>query len=299
MAISNSFRKSIQSFAPDMVLGLGAWAKVALKTHALSRTRVLTKEIARRVRGTSDDPIGIEAFEASLLSQNGEDGIVELVFALIGFNSRRAIEIGFAATEATLLNVAFAHRLHSLFIDGSNDTCRLAAAMFAVMRSPFMSAVNAFITVENVNEVIAKQGFSGEIDALSIDVDGNDYWLMKAIEVVNPRLIVAEYNDRLGPNASISIQYDPLFDFSKSPHDFYQGASLAALNKLAEQRGYRLIGCERSGTNAFFLRSDIDAERIPTKTTLEAFRYHARSVASGYNETERQNIIDSLPFIKI
>ena len=162
-----------------------------------------------------------------------------------------------------------------------------------------MSAVNAFITVENVNEVLTKQGFEGEIDALSIDVDGNDYWLMKAIDVVNPRLIVAEYNDRLGPSASVTIQYDPSFDFSKSGHEFYQGASLTALNKLADQRGYRLIGCERSGTNAFFLRSDINASSLPTKTTFEAFRYHRRSIAIDYSETERQKIIETLPFVQI
>jgi hypothetical protein len=299
MSFTHQSRLLLQPYIPDPALGLAAWGKLAYKTRAFSRPRQMRAEWTHRLQTADGGALLLAEFEAGLLSQNGEDGLLEAIFQVIGFRTRSVVEFGFAATEASFLNLVLAHDLDAYFMDGSSDSCRLASALFRVMGRRRMHVTRSFITAENINQVIAGMGLGGELDALSIDVDGNDYWIWQALEVVSPRLIVAEYNDRLGPNAAVTIAYDPSFDFTRSPHEFYQGASLAALGKLASEKGYRLIGCESSGTNAFFLRKDIDAPSFPTQTVAEAFRYHARSRAGGWIGPEQESIIKRLPFVYV
>ncbi len=299
MAILNRTRRLLQPYLPDIALGAGAAGKIAYKTALFRTSHALRRQAAARVAGGAGRTVMLDEFEGSVLSQNGEDGVLAAIFAIIGFKTRKILEFGFAATEASLFNLALTNRLDGYFMDGADTTCRLARSMFAVMRCPNMHVATAFITVENINALISDMGLRGEIDALSIDVDGNDYWLWDAIDVINPRLVVAEYHGSLGPRDSITIAYDPEFDCGKSAHWFYHGASLAALTKLAGRRGYRLIYCEASGTNAFFLRADIQADCLPTKTAAEAFRYRARSAAPGLSDQERTEIIRSLPFVYV
>jgi hypothetical protein len=300
MSFTRQSRLLLQPYLPDPALGLAAWGKLAYKTRGFSRTRQMRKEWTLRLRTAHGSAVPLAEFESGLLSQNGEDGLLEAIFQVIGFKTRSIVEFGFAATEASFLNLVLAHDLDAYFMDGSSDTCRLASALFRVMgRQRRMHVTRTFITAENINQVIAGMGLSGELDALSIDVDGNDYWIWQALDVVSPRLIVAEYNDRLGPDAAVTIAYDPSFDFSQSPHEFYQGVSLAALGKLATEKGYRLIGCESSGTNAFFLRNDIDAPSFPTQTVAESFRYHARSREGGWIGPEQEAIMKRLPFVYV
>jgi hypothetical protein len=299
MSFAHRSRLLLQPHVPDPALGLAAWTKLAYKTGAFSRARQMRQRWAVRLQVANGGSLPLAEFECGLLSQNGEDGLLEAIFQVIGFQTRSVVEFGFAATEASFLNLALAHDLDAYFMDGSNGTCRLASALFRVMGRRRMHVTRTFITAENINEVIAGMGLSGELDALSIDVDGNDYWIWRALDVVSPRLIVAEYNDRLGPSATVTIAYDPSFDFARSPHEFYQGASLAALEKLGRQKGYRLIGCESSGTNAFFLRNDIDAAVFPTQSVSEAFRYHGRSRKGGWIGPEQEAIIERLPFVHV
>ena len=117
---------------------------------------------------------------------------------------------------------------------------------------------------------------------LSIDIDGMDYWVWKAIEAISPRVVVAECNNLWEPEAAVTIPYDPNF-VSDAP-EYYAGASLAALNKLAREKGYRLIGANRYGFNAFFLRNDIDEaqkyfpEVTPAECQTHPYCVYARTV---------------------
>lgn len=97
---------------------------------------------------------------------------------------------------------------------------------------------HAWIDQENVDGLIRENMGAGEIDLLSIDVDGNDYWLWKAISSISPRLIVVEYNASFGPVRSVTVPYDPMFDrHRKHPSGFYHGMSLRAAEKLADAKG--------------------------------------------------------------
>src|SRR5262249_5727343 len=139
------------------------------------------------------------------------------------------------------------------------------------------AVVEAWITAENVNDLIRDHGFAGEIDLFSLDMDGVDYWIWKALECIRPRVVVAEFSACWGPHQAMTIPYDPQFVANSAVSDedgtsqYYFGASLPALVKLGREKGYRLVGCDRTGLNAFFVRSDLGREGLPEVSAEQCF----------------------------
>ena len=106
---------------------------------------------------------------------------------------------------------------------------------------------------------------------MSIDLDGNDYYILDAIRSISPRVIVAEYNAKFPPDIFWVMQYNEAHHWDSSD---YFGASLKALADLLAARGYALVGCSVLGTNAFFVRKDLvappphSARHSPPKITM-------------------------------
>lgn len=120
-----------------------------------------------------------------------------------------------------------------------------------------LTAVAAFIDRENVNRLFRDAGFEGPIGLLSVDVDGNDYWIWEAIDVVDPAIVVCEYNAVFGPSLAVTVPYDPAFDRTRAhPSNLFWGASLQALCHLAGRKGLAFVGTNGAGNNAYFVRRD-------------------------------------------
>jgi hypothetical protein len=120
-----------------------------------------------------------------------------------------------------------------------------------------LTAVQHFINRDNINEIIAEAGFAGEIGILSIDIDGNDYWIWERIDVVSPILVIIEYNSAFGHKIPVTIPYDATFDRTKAHYsNLYWGCSLKALCSLADRKGYAFVGSNSAGLNAYFIRKD-------------------------------------------
>ena len=134
-----------------------------------------------------------------------------------------------------------------------------------------IDARTAFLTRETINEEFRKAGLCGDIGLLSIDVDGNDYWLWEAIDTVSPRIVVCEFNSTFGPEHLITVPYSSEFSHVEAHHScLYFGASLPALVELGRQKGYRFVGCESHGANAFFVREDV-AGSLPSLVASEGW----------------------------
>jgi hypothetical protein len=145
--------------------------------------------------------------------------------------------------------------------------------------------------------LIEEGHFKGEIDLLSLDVDGIDYYLFESIKVVSPRVVVLEFNHLLGYEDSLTIPYDENFvaEFSKEGTD-YAGASLLAFIKLAKKKGYYFVGTNRFATNAFFIRTDIRHPRLEERTDLSIYFKHPRAL---FGMTKRRARIDMKKWIKV
>jgi hypothetical protein len=158
------------------------------------------------------------------------------------------------------------------------------------------------VTRDNINGLISGAGFDGEIGLLSVDIDGNDYWIWEKISAVNPWVVIVEYNSVLGDLAPLSIPYDAGFSRMAAHHSgLYWGASSAAFEHLATLRGYNLAGSNRAGNNLFFVRNDVFgpvAEAIGDhrpRPSLYAEARDKRGALTFTRGTARRALINHLP----
>lgn len=215
----------------------------------------------------------INSHEFQVYSQWGEDGIIQFLVNNVCIENRIFIEFGVedyqqSNTKFLLMN----NNWSGLVIDSSQEN------ISKIMRDEIywnynLKAICKFISKKNINKLIIDNGLAGDIGLLSIDVDGNDFWIWEAINAVNPVIVIVEYNYRLGINSSVTIPYIEKFNRKEAHHSMiYFGASLKALCSLARNKGYIFIGCSSNGVNAFFLRKDKKESIIKELTPEEGYR---------------------------
>ena len=230
-------------------------------------------------------------------SQTDEDGIILFLFSVIGTTNRVFVEIGAGdGVECNCANLALNFGWHGLFIDGNEKNIASGVKFYGnhpdtrIFPPKFVAAM---VHRDNINGVISNAGFRGEIDSLSIDIDGMDYWIWEAIECVNPRVVVVEANGKFGTR-SITVPYDVNWVYDPEAHPHYHGASLPAFTKLAKRKGYRLVGANRFGYNAFYVRNDI-AQYVLPAVTIESCRTHP----TRENDERIFERIRHLPYIEV
>jgi hypothetical protein len=201
-----------------------------------------------------------------LLSQNEEDGIILALLKLAGAPNHTFVEIGSGASGGNSGMLALEFGWRGLMVDIDEGKIARARAKFGV--NPHVSFEALAVSPENINALIERHGLQGEVDLFSLDIDSFDYWVLEAMTACSPRVMVLEYNGNFGPERSLAIARDT--DMSRAVKGFH-GASLKALNKLAAAKGYKLLACDESGTNAFFVRNDL-APGIEAVAPEMAFR---------------------------
>lgn len=211
-------------------------------------------------------------------SQNGEDGILWYVFALLGTVNKTCVEICAGnGTECNCANLIINHGWTGLLFDGNEQSVKDGQAFYRKHPDTFVyppSFVHVWITAENVDHLITSHGIHGEIDLLSLDIDGVDYWIWKAIEAIRPRVVMAEIQAIWGSEASVTVPYDSEFKAQYvDGFGVYSGASLPAFVKVARQKGYRLIGGQRYGFNAVFVRNDVGQDIFPEVTAASCLAH--------------------------
>jgi hypothetical protein len=226
--------------AEDVALLALAAGQRPLQPAGLDRVRIDTAALPlqRPPRSFFD----LERAERQVTSQGGEDGVLAELFARLGTTNRNYVEFG--CGDGLQCNTTQLRRAGwtGLLMDG----VAAPAADDAVIHA-------AWITAANINPLLDQHGVPAEPDLLSIDVDGNDYWIWRAI-TRRPRVVVAEYNANLPADRALTMPYDPQHRWDGS--DFY-GASLLALAQLGRTKGYTLVYCTQAGVNAFFVRDDL------------------------------------------
>jgi hypothetical protein len=245
----------------------------------------------------------LNSHELSVYSQNGEDGILLYLFSLLGTTGRRFVEFGIGdGKQCNSANLSINFGWSGLLLEANEKQAIAAQEYYRQTLPPSSDRVHvlaAKVTPENINNLLSTHGMTGDIDLLSIDIDGNDYWVWQSITILQPRVVVIEYNPSFGPTESMTVVNDPNFDrLAKHPLGYYHGASLAALEKLGQAKGYILAGCDSSGTNAFFVRQDVATGKVAPVTVANAFfpGYHRLRVMS---QEEQFKQIAHYPFKEI
>lgn len=197
----------------------------------------------------------LEKFGYKVYSQNDEDGIIEEIFARIGTTNKVFIEFGVEIGLESNTHFLLLKDWVGLWIEGNLEKYGRIMQIFSfAIQTNKLKVVNSYVTRDNINKLISSEKITGEIDLLSIDIDGNDFHVLKSIDVVNPRVIIVEYNPIFPPNFEWVMKYDPkhLSDATDKG-----GASLKSLQLLANDLGYQLVGTNLTGVNAFFVRNDL------------------------------------------
>lgn len=231
--------------------------------------------------------------EFQVFSQRGEDGIIQYITDRIEIPDKIFVEFGVENyTESNTRFLLVNNNWSGLVIDGSKDNIKFIKNDFIYWKYD-ITAVQSFITKDNINQLISDYTSVRDIGLLSVDIDGNDYWVWDAISVINPRVVVVEYNAVFGAQKQVTVPYKADFVRRKAHYsDLYFGASLNALVKLGEKKGYDFIGVASAGINAFFVRKDLSA---PFKKPMveEAF------VASPNRDSrDEKGNLSFLPFEK-
>ena len=262
---------------------------VRLTNQIRVRTDVLYGNLAR-LSDRHGYPPGLAGHELKVFSQNGEDGVLAEIFARIGAESRWFVEFGIGAgLEGNSVLLADVHGWQGLFIEGSDELFAQLEYKYAGIER--VVTRHATVTAENVDGLMDEAGVPESFDLLSIDVDGNDYWIWLALDRHRPRVVVCEYNGFIDPTTPLTQPYAPHAAWDGSE---YFGASLQAITELGRSKGYSLVHADLTGTNAFFV-VDESADRfadcfpVPARRALPGFtgfRHRPDDAGRRYQEAD-------------
>jgi hypothetical protein len=209
------------------------------------------------------DQVGFSRF-----SEFEEDGHLLYLLTLAGSTSRTVVEISSQDGRTCMAtNLLVHHRWRGFLFDG--DPVFVADGQRFFARHPATRALPPFMraewfTRENVNRALAAAGVPGQVDVLSLDIDGNDLHLWNAM-TLRPRILICEFNNAVPSTLALTIPYQRDFNFAALPPDqaLFRSASLAAYVAVGRRKGYRLVGINALGFNAIFLRDDVLAAEMP------------------------------------
>ena len=225
----------------------------AIEVNSLLLGKINTRQIVNIKKLNS-----LKEAEFRVFSQWGDDGIIQYLINKIPIINHTFVEFGVEDyTESNTRYLLMNDNWKGLVIDGSySNICNIKSSYYYWMYD--LTAVCSFIDTDNINNTLLDNGFKGDIGILSIDIDGNDYWVWKAISVISPCIVICEFNSVFGDQHSITVPYNPSFQRTEEHcSNLYFGASLTALKELASEKGYSFIGANSSSVNAYFIKSDL------------------------------------------
>ena len=229
----------------------------ALYQMQTAQQRVRYAAIRGLARHSGWDPRDLSGFESSVFSQNGEDGVLQEILHRIGVASKFFVEIGAHATEANCLVLADILGWRGCFLESDGEHLEHLRRKYAGIDA--VAVVAARVTADNIDALLDRCDVAAEVDVLSIDVDGNDYWLWRAMRRFRPRVVVIEYNASLPAAARLVQPYETDSEWDGSA---FFGASRGAMLELAHAKGYRLVHCDIAGVNLFFVCAELAGNRF-------------------------------------
>ena len=244
---------------------------------------------------------GIEELRGAELrvhSQNGEDGILAYLLRRIGPTTREVVEFGVGdGTECCAANLVLTFGWSALLLEASEPDATAARDFYRARAAGRVHVEHVAVEPDTIDTLLAGR-VEPLFDVLSVDIDGNDYWVLEALTAVRPRVIVVEYNASFGPERSVTIPYTRGFSrYEAHVSGFYHGASLTALARLGERKGYVLAGCDSRGANAFLVDAEAAAGVIEPVSPEEAFAPLFERAHLSVDEQFRQ--VAHLPLVDV
>ena len=219
------------------------------------RADIIAQIRADRDARTKGSTARLENYGFKVYSQSDEDGIIHEIFRRIGTTNKVFVEFGAEVGLETNCRLLLEEGWSGLWIEGNPE---YAGSLRWTFRNELASGqlkfTSAYVDRDNINALIAESGITGAIDFLSVDIDSNDYHVFDAISVISPRVLCIEHCAERGPEAEWIMDYDPGFRRVGGQHT---GASITSMTKLANLKGYELVGCGLYSPNGFYVQRDL------------------------------------------
>ncbi len=293
-------RRLPREFLDTFRVGRNLEAKFASLNSQIQKQ--LLAELRRTFTGNSQAfGAGLNDFGFRAYSQHEEDGLLLYIFAAIGFKIRRVVEICAGnGRECMAANLIINHHFDGLLFDGNPRLVASGRKFFKRHKDTIWNPPtfeHAWITTRNVNALLKENEYVGEVDLLSLDLDGVDYWIWKHIDVIQPRVCIFETNNSVPSDLSLTVPYSDNFDSSMGkpfPDEYFRSASLRAMTELSKSKGYRLIGAHRHGFNVLFMRNDVGVDVFP-EVSIESVHNNAatRKAQKAWPQVQK------LPWVKV
>ena len=232
-------------------------AKIIRTINTIDQININTGKLLANSNLLKKDQIlqNIHFAEFKVFSQWGDDGIINFLCNYLDIENKIFVEFGVENyTECNTKFLLVNDNWSGLVFDGSKEHIEEIKRNTIYWKHDLKASAE-FITAENINQLLTENGLTGEIGLLHIDIDGNDYWVWKEINVIEPTIVIVEYNSVFGKENAWTIPYNPLYQ-RKNGHfsNLYYGTSLLALVNLANAKGYKFVGCNSNGNNAYFVK---------------------------------------------
>ncbi len=251
------------------------------------QTRILQEQFIQQVKNSAkyEDPRHLIHFEGQVFSQNGEDGLISEIFNRIGTTNKYFVEIGTSTGLENNTALLLVEGWEGLWVEGEATANAQAAENWKkAVNEGKLKTITAFVTAENLQGLLCDNEVPQDLDLLSLDIDRNTFYAFEKMEQYRPRLLILEYNGVFPLASDWSIDYDA----DKGWDGTYRfGAALKRFEIEARKKGYHLVGCDSSGTNAFFVRQDLIEDHFVGPFNTE-FHY----------EPYRQFLVREMPYPK-
>lgn len=215
----------------------------------------------------------LDKYSFSIFSQFNEDGIIQFLISNLDIKNHSFIEIGVENYEEANTRFLLENNCwQGTIIDSSSENVSYIKKQNYYWRYN-LKVKDAFVTKENINEIIKTDYQYQNVGLLSIDIDGNDYWIWDSINNIKPDILVIEYNSLFGPDESLSLKYDK--NFIRPQMGIFRclyGASLQALTKLSIKKGYSLVAVNSNGNNAFFVKNELLNDKIYKRDVKQCYK---------------------------
>jgi hypothetical protein len=205
--------------------------------------------------------------DGQAFSQHGEDGAIAEIFRRVGTDTKKFLEIGVGDglenNSAYLLTQdwsGFWVEADAGQVERIKNNCRHFIASGA------LKVIHEMAQETSLRQTLEKIGVPKNLDFLSLDIDRDTFWLWSWVSFLQPRVVVIEYNASFPPDVDWKMDYEPGTFWNGTN---YFGASLKAFEKFGRELGYSIVGCDVSGTNAYFVRTDLCSDKFCEPFTSE------------------------------
>ena len=235
----------------------------------------------------------INETDLKIYSQNGEDGIIDYLLSSLKIEKPKFIEIGVGDYSESNTRFFFERTsAEGLIIDIIDDFEKKVKENIKFWKGN-LKILKENINTENIQNTLKNNNFFNDIDLLSIDIDGIDYWVLKEIPKNFSKIIVVEFNPYFGDKLKITVPN--IKDFNRTNYHYSNlcfGASLPALIDLLKTKGMEFVGTNLFRNNAFFVNNKFIEMLSLEKVDVSDLKLHVNA-----NFRESRNIDGSMSYI--